>query len=166
MSAPPSRLKSKLAYFAVALSVFAADQLTKWLVTRSLPLYHSYVVVPRFFHITHVQNPGAAFSLFANLEHASLFLSIFNGLSLLVLFTMIWREIGFTRIGFGMSLIVGGAVGNLTDRLRLGGVVDFLAFDLGKYHWPDFNVADSCVLIGVCFVAFAIFFSPQKESSA
>jgi len=163
MNAPITAQRSRLIYFLISISVALADQFTKWLVAIRLPLYHSYIVIPRFFMISHVQNPGAAFSLFANAKHASEFLSVFTAISILVLMVLLWRENGFTRVGLSMALIIGGAAGNLTDRIRMGSVLDFLAFDVGTYHWPDFNLADSSIVLGVILIAWTLLFSHKQN---
>jgi signal peptidase II len=153
-------------YFLTAIVVLLLDQATKAMVSRSIPLYDSIPIVPRFFSITHVLNPGAAFSLFA--ESTSKYTTdALIGFSLAVLVVVavtLWKSTaGFTATSIALSFIMGGALGNLLDRIRLGSVVDFLAFTLGTYHWPDFNVADSAIVLG-CLLLITDVLSTRTES--
>lgn len=138
-------------YFLTAVVVLLLDQATKAMVSRTIPLYDSVPIVPRFFSITHVLNPGAAFSLFAesSSHYTTAALIIFSVAVLAVVGVTLWKSTsGFTSTALALSFIMGGALGNLLDRIRLGSVVDFLAFTLGTYHWPDFNIADSAIVLG------------------
>jgi signal peptidase II len=118
------------------------------------------------FRITDVHNTGAAFSMFA--ENASPetvrnILIAFSVVAVIVLFGMLWR-IGrvLTVSSFALALILGGAFGNLYDRIRYHYVIDFLEVHIVHYHWPDFNVADSCIVIGACLLLIEIF-RPQPR---
>lgn len=137
--------------FFIAILVLGLDRLTKWLITSSMHLHESVNVIPGLFRITHVQNTGAAFGLFS--DHPSEWkvavLVMFSLAALVVVTILLWRNShSFTSTGFALSLILGGALGNLWDRLVDGHVVDFLDFHLGGYHWPAFNVADSAIVVG------------------
>lgn len=137
--------------FFIAIAVLALDRVTKWLITSSMHLHESVSVIPGLFRITHVQNTGAAFGLFS--DHPSEWkiavLVMFSLAALVVVTILLWRNShAFTLTGFALSLILGGALGNLWDRLVDGHVVDFLDFHLGGYHWPAFNVADSAIVVG------------------
>src|SRR5947209_1753978 len=108
-------------YFLIAIIVFALDQASKMLVTRNVRLHETVTVIPGFFGISHVLNPGAAFSLFIGSAYAPVGLIIFSSLVLVAIFVTLWRSrTGFTYTGLALSFIMGGAMGNLTDRLRLG----------------------------------------------
>lgn len=141
----PGRLLS------IAGSLIVADQVTKWMITRTLVL-HQQIPVTGFFNITHVLNPGGAFGMFAGsspLVRQFFFLFV----STLVSVALIWF---YTRtapthrvLSMGLAAIFGGAVGNLIDRFRFGKVVDFLDFYIGNWHWPAFNVADSAICVGM-----------------
>lgn len=138
-------------YFALALLVLTLDQASKAAVSAYIPLHTTITVVPKFFSLSHVMNRGAAFSLFASLpaEYTRPALIAFSATVLLAVGWALARLSGLRRLlATSLALILGGAAGNLLDRLRLGSVVDFLAFDLGSYHWPDFNLADSAIVAG------------------
>ena len=154
--------RSKYVYLAtIASAVVIADQVTKVLVLKMMPLYKSISVIPGLFNLTHVHNPGGAFGFMA--QNGSpwrhwLFLSaVFLALGLILYF---YRQIpkGYPYLRLGLALIFGGAIGNLIDRIRLGEVVDFLDFYVGHLHWPTFNVADSGVTIGVGIFLIHIIF--------
>lgn len=154
-------------YFLIAIAIVLLDQLTKALIVRNIPLNHSVPVIPGFFSLTHVLNRGAAFSMFANSSAwAPNALIVFSCIVLVAIFTALWRGTqGFTATNLALSLIMGGAMGNLIDRLRLGSVVDFLAFRLGSYYWPDFNAADSAIVIGSLLLVVELFFSHKQPAT-
>ena len=145
-----------LAPLAVATTVFAADQLTKlWVLDRlepGLPI----VVVPGLFHLTLVMNPGVAFGVFAGIPpHWRWLVMLFSVIALVLLCSLAVRILpdGGWLGRLSVSLVVGGAAGNLLDRGRLGAVVDFLDVFWRHYHWPAFNVADSAITVGVVCLA-------------
>jgi signal peptidase II len=159
-------MSRKLAIFLSILVVgVALDQITKLLVVRWLTLGDQVPVIEGFFNLVLVYNRGAAFGLFSNLsmEFAWLFFIITTSLVLGVVTFLWWRlPEDKTLAAVGYSLIFAGAVGNLIDRVRLGEVIDFLDFHIGRYHWPAFNVADSLVCLGAGFLLWFIF---QEEKS-
>ncbi len=129
----------------------AADQATKAVVQRSMTLHDSIPIVPSV-NLTYTRNPGAAFSLLADADptfRGWFFLAV--SVVALTLVTMFLRRVerGDWWTLSALSLILGGAVGNLIDRLRLGEVVDFIDLYVGRYHWPVFNVADSGITVGM-----------------
>ncbi|MGQ9688652.1 MAG: signal peptidase II [Desulfobaccales bacterium] len=143
------------------------DQITKLLVVRSLPVGGEVPVIRGFFSLVHIYNRGAAFGLFANLslEFAWLFFIITTALVLAVVAYLLWRLPDHQTLGItGYSLIFTGAVGNLIDRLRLGEVIDFFDFHIGRFHWPAFNVADSLICIGAGFLLWFIFQEEKKSN--
>jgi signal peptidase II len=145
--------------------VMVLDQLTKLLVIHVLRPYESIVVIPGFFDLVHVRNRGIAFGLLNHLGAiwSSIVLSAITAAAVILLilwFTRLRED--DRRIAFGLSLIIGGAVGNLIDRIRLGEVVDFLDFYVGSFHWPAFNVADSAVTIGTFWVALNMIFQHRR----
>lgn len=154
-------------YFLIAIAIVALDQLTKMLIARNVPLNRGVTVIPGFFSLTHVLNRGAAFSMFANSSSwAPKVLIVFSCIVLVAIFTALWRGTqGFTATNLALSLIMGGATGNLIDRLRLGSVVDFLAFRLGSYYWPDFNAADSAIVIGSLLLVVELFFFDKQPAA-
>lgn len=138
--------------YAIALTVVALDQLTKLYIQRTLTLGEGIVIIPGFFQISYVLNPGAAFGFLAG-SHPAFRNPFFIGVSILAIFLIVYYSRRAQEKGpffvLGLGFILGGAVGNLIDRLRIGMVVDFLDFSLGSYHWPTFNVADATITTGV-----------------
>jgi signal peptidase II len=158
-------------HFLIALSVVCLDRLAKWAVAQSIPLHDSRQVIPDFFRITHVENRGAAFGLFADSpsEWKIAVLVLFSIVALVIVSALLWRNShSITTTGVGLALILGGAIGNLWDRLVSGRVVDFLLFYVGQYQWPAFNVADSAIVIGAGLLVIEILFAkaPTAEKSA
>lgn len=149
-------------HFLIAALVVLLDRGTKWLVASRITLNDSIIVLPGFFRLTHVQNTGAAFGLFADSssEWKVSILVVFSLLALVVVSALLWKNShSMTITGVGLSLILGGAVGNLWDRLISGHVVDFFDFYLGSYHWPAFNVADSAIVVGALLLVSEILFA-------
>ena len=138
-----------------ALIIFL-DRLTKTWVTLRIPIGGAIPVIPHFLRITHWTNVGAAFSLFDNTAspHAvRWFLIAFTSLAALgFLIALIRFGDRITMLTVAMALILAGALGNLHDRIAYGSVVDFIEVHIFGYHWPDFNVADSSVVIGACLL--------------
>jgi signal peptidase II len=158
-------------HFLVAAGVVLLDRVTKWLVSTRMDLHESIPLLPGLFRLTHVQNSGAAFGLFAesSSEWKTLLLVLFSMLALVVVSAMLWKNSHeLTLTGMGLSLILGGAVGNLFDRLLYGHVVDFFDFYIGSYHWPAFNVADSAIVLGAMLLLVEIFFArrPAQQNAA
>ena len=158
-------------HFLIAVLVVLLDRGSKWLVQNSITLHDSIPVLPGFFRLTHVQNSGAAFGLFADSssEWKITILVLFSLLALVVVSALLWKNSHvMTSTGVGLALILGGAVGNLWDRLFSGHVVDFFDFYLGSYHWPAFNIADSAIVIGAFLLVSEILFakSPAEQKAA
>ncbi len=152
----------------IAAAVILLDRLSKLWVDLHVPSGHFITVVPGFFRISHVFNTGAAFSLFAESLSPRIVRDVLIGFSIVavvVVLGMIW-QVGrrLTPTGVALALILGGAIGNLYDRVRYSYVVDFLEVKIVHYHWPDFNVADSCIVIGACLLLIEIFRSSPAES--
>jgi signal peptidase II len=150
----------------LSVIVIIADRLSKnWIVAHILP-GHAVDVIHHVFRLTHVLNTGAAFSLGESLSPLLMrnVLVGFSILAVLIVAVMLWR-VGrdLTVTSVALALIFGGAIGNLYDRLVLKHVVDFLEVHIVHYHWPDFNVADSCIVIGACLLLLEIF-RPQHEA--
>ena len=141
----------RLLYLLLAGGVFLADRLTKTLIETAMGLYETRVIIPGFFHIVHVRNQGIAFGLFADSPSAAkTFLLVFlSAAALAGVGYVLWTAPGGgARQSTGLALILGGALGNVFDRVQNGGVVDFLDFFLGAWHWPAFNLADSAIVVG------------------
>jgi len=149
-------------HFLIAFFVLALDRATKWVIERNIALHGSIQVIPSFFRITHVENRGAAFGLFADspAQWKIYMLVMFSIVALVIVSALLWRNSHtMSTTGVGLSLILGGALGNLWDRLLSGKVVDFLLFYIGQYQWPAFNVADSAIVIGAGLLVFEILFT-------
>jgi len=158
-------------HFLIALSVLSLDRLTKWVVATNISLHDGKQVIPGFFRITHVENRGAAFGLFADspAPWKIAMLVLFSIAALVVVSALLWRSSHtLTTTGIGLSLILGGALGNLWDRVLNGRVIDFLLFHIGPYQWPAFNVADSAIVVGAGLLVFEIIFvkPPALEKSS
>ena len=140
----------------VSITVVILDQLTKAIITHYLSLHQYIEVIGSFFNITHIKNPGVAFGLFRNSSELFriLFLTGMSLIALIVVFFVYSKAENNLVYRIALSLIAGGAMGNLIDRIRLGEVTDFLDVYIGQYHWPAFNVADSAITIGVFLTIF------------
>lgn len=155
-------------FLLIAVSVILLDRLTKWAVARYIPLHDSIAIIPGLFHISHVENRGAAFGLFADSAFPWKIAALvgFSLVALLIVSVLLWKN-GHTMntTTIGLSLILGGAAGNLWDRVVDGRVVDFLHFYIGSYSWPDFNIADSAIVVGaVLLVSEILFAKPSHEA--
>ena len=149
--------------------IVVVDHVTKKLVVARLPAGGLHPIIPRVLAISHVLNTGAAFSAFADSaspEAVRKSLIAFSAVAVLIVLGMLWRSgrsISFSSIA--LALILGGAIGNLYDRIRYHYVIDFIEVHIVHYHWPDFNVADSCIVIGACLLILEIF-RPQTDDPA
>ena len=152
----PARRDARPFALLLALLVIVADRLSKLWVAKHIETGHAIVVIPHVFRLTHVLNTGAAFSMFEGarspdtVRYVLVGFSILAAVAVLVLLLRTGRR--FTSMTTALALILGGAIGNLYDRLRLHHVIDFLEVHIVHYHWPDFNVADSCIVIGACLL--------------
>src|SRR5712671_6447558 len=146
-------------HFLIAMLVIALDRVTKWAIASKLTLHDSIPVIPGFFRIIRTENRGAAFGLFADSpsEWKIGLLVLFSIVALVIVSALLWRSSHtMTATAVGLSLILGGALGNLWDRLLSGRVVDFLLVYIGPYQWPAFNVADSAIVVGAGLLVFEI----------
>jgi len=143
--------------------VIVADRVTKWLAATRIVIGNNVIVIPHVFAISHVENPGAAFSLFndssspARVRWLLLIFSLLAAVAVLVALAKLGRRVTATTVA--LALILGGALGNAWDRLRFGYVIDFLEVHIIHYHWPDFNVADSAIVVGGILLVFDALFS-------
>jgi len=144
--------------WGVILILAMLDQFTKILVLRFIPFQESIPVIPNFFSLTHVYNTGAAFGM---LHDSNLFFLILATVAFVALVLM-RKHFQGGLMQTGWILLMAGIIGNVTDRLRLGHVVDFLDFQLGSYHWPSFNVADSCICVAAALFLLSSFQCPSK----
>ena len=145
----------KSLFLLISLAVLALDQWTKWLIESHLPEQSSHEVIPGLLHISHVRNTGVAFGMFANggRDGSSWVLALF-GLVALGLIGWLFARTSAEERGLlaALAMVMGGAVGNLLDRVASGAVTDFIAVYIGSYRWPDFNVADSAISIGLVVI--------------
>ena len=157
----------RVGYFVVSLAVLVLDQWTKGLITRAFEVHQSRSVVAGFFDLTYVRNSGAAFGLFASVD-SSIKAIVLNSVAVLVFLVVSAYALRSShrsvRLQLGFALILGGAVGNLLDRVRFGYVVDFLDFAVSGHHWPAFNVADSAICVGVALL-FLDMLRNEEEAS-
>src|SRR5579863_233087 len=154
-------------HFLLALIIVLLDRWTKRLVAARIPMYSHIQIIPGFFRLTHTENTGAAFSLFADSpSHWRTVLLIgFSVVALIVVVYLLWKQTRpLTITGIALSLILGGAFGNLWDRVARGRVVDFLLVYVKQYQWPVFNLADSAIVVGASLLVIEILFSRPKQS--
>ena len=148
----------------IAVTVIILDQATKYWITQSMRLHESIPIIPNLFSFTYIRNPGAAFGLLAGSSNAfrTVFFGVTSLFALALLGTILVRLPERDWIGqVSIAGILGGAIGNLIDRLRFGEVIDFLDVYVESYHWPAFNVADSAISVGV--VCLIIHFAFERK---
>ena len=154
-------------HLLIALLVVLLDRWTKRLAAARIAMYAHIQVIPGFFRLTHTENTGAAFSLFADSpSHWKTAMLIgFSVVAMLVVAVLLWKQShAVTITGVALSLILGGAVGNLWDRVASGKVVDFLLFYVKQYQWPVFNLADSAIVVGASLLVIEIMFHKAPAS--
>lgn len=160
---------TRLRALLIAAAVFGADRWSKWMVEKSFGVWDTKVVIPGFFNIIHSQNPGVAFGIFAeNANHQrTLALAGLSIAAILILAWMLWRiERQDRNTAMGLSLIFGGALGNVYDRVHFGTVTDFLDFYAGTYHWYTFNLADVAICTGAGLLILSMLVTNRKEAAA
>lgn len=158
----------KLRYLFLSLGVVVLDQWTKWLVELHLPHHAAHPVIPGFLNLTHVRNTGVAFGLFASEGGAggTWLLTLLGLAALTAVGLYFWyAPPGDRLLLVALSLVVGGAIGNLIDRVSSGAVTDFIDVYVGTNHWPSFNVADSAISIGIVLMAIDSFRARKEPSS-
>jgi signal peptidase II len=161
-----SKTSVRAFHFFVALLIVLLDRWTKRLVATRIALYSNIQIIPGFFRLTHTENTGAAFSLFADSPShwKTTGLIAFSLVAMVIVAGLLWKQArGFSLSGVALSLILGGAAGNLWDRLARGRVVDFLLFYVKQYQWPVFNLADSAIVAGASLLVLEIIFSRERE---
>ena len=151
----------------VAAVVVGLDRVTKLWIMGHIQPGHAIVVIPKVFRLTHVLNTGAAFSMFESSTSPMLvrnLLVAFSVVAVVVVVLLLWKMgRGVTLTSVALALILGGAIGNLYDRIRYQHVVDFLEVHIVHYHWPDFNVADSAIVVGACLLLLEMLW-PQRSA--
>jgi len=163
----------RLPYLLIAFGVIALDAWSKWLVSTHVDLHDAITLIPNLFQLVHVRNTGAAFGIGANAEShiVPLMLNIGAiGVFFVVVAYAFRTAVTDRLLQIGLHLILGGAIGNLIDRFRLGYVVDFLDLYLNwggqPHHWPAFNVADSAICIGIGLLFLDMRKKPEERSNA
>ena len=154
--------------FIISSALIVIDQYTKFMITLHVPLNYSIKVVEGFFNLTHIRNSGVAFGLFSDQPSELkplilIIISLIAIMAILVIFHQTASERRFAQIG--LVLIFSGAIGNLIDRVLHQEVIDFMDFFIQNHHWPAFNIADSCITIGVTFMV-ADMFSGETPSGS
>jgi signal peptidase II len=155
--------------YALSAIVFALDRITKRIIESRMSVFDTYTVIPGFFDIVHARNRGAAFSMFADSTSPwRPFFLIGLSLAALILVAGILRKASNLDkpTAIGLSLILGGALGNVFDRIVSGAVTDFLDFYVGALHWPAFNVADSAIVIGSGLLLLSLLRPKQQPAGA
>ncbi len=159
-------MKRRLFYFLFVLILLAADQLSKAIIVRKIAFLSSKSVISGFFNLTHIRNRGAIFGSFSQsgnqLVYWLLTLTSLAALALVVYF-FLKTPTAERFMLFSLSFILAGALGNLTDRVFRGYVIDFIDFYIKKWHWPAFNLADSSISIGAVFLIFIILFKRKPK---
>lgn len=160
-------MRKNVPYLALILGLAVCDQVTKAVVAGAVDIYRVIPVIPGFFNITRIHNTGAIFGILSGSGNLPVFL-LLTGASLFALGFVVYYFVKtpanerFTKIA--LALILAGALGNLTDRILRGHVIDFLDFHIGRHHWPFFNIADSCITVGALLL-IVIFFRRKPACS-
>lgn len=160
-------VKRYIIWMVIAIVIVLADQMTKWAIIRWIPLYGS-VPLNEFINLTHQQNTGAAFSFLAGASGwQRWFFVVLATVISAVLAVWLWRirDDGHAVLAGGLTLVLGGAMGNLIDRIRLGHVTDFLQVWFGSWAFPSFNVADSAITVGAALLIIDSLFLSGKEKA-
>ncbi len=154
----------KILYLMLPLIYILLDQITKLLIIKNIP-YHSFIKLNDYFSIVNVGNTGVAFSMFQN--NNIFFIVLVSLVLIYVIFFLVKNNKDFTKLQINsFLLIISGGIGNLIDRIFRGAVVDFI--DIGYknvYRWPAFNIADSCVCVGVTLIIISILFFSKKKNN-
>ena len=156
----------RLLFAIISIGVLVFDQVTKEWITSRMSLYSSVPVVPGLINLTLVTNTGALFGLFKDIDdpyRTIMFLAVPVIAISLILYFQYRTSTADIMTQSGLALILGGAVGNLVDRLRFGHVVDFVDVFVGEHHWPAFNVADSAICVGVSLLFIDLLRQSRKS---
>ena len=152
---------------AITALVIVLDRLTKNWVRGHIELGQAIPVISKVFRISHVLNDGAAFSLFADSaspDHIRWGLIAFSSVAALaILIALVRTGTRFTLTTVSLAMILGGALGNDYDRIRFASVIDFLEVHIFSYHWPDFNIADSAIVVGACLLMLDVLLPEKRE---
>jgi len=152
-------MKKNLPYLAYVVLLLVFDQLTKWLIARSIPLDGRRTIIPGFLNLTHIRNKGAIFGFFSHSGSQMVFPALIAASILalaLVIYYFVKTPADERGMKLALSLILAGALGNQIDRVGRGFVIDFIDLHVRGRHWPFFNVADSCITIGAILLLFSL----------
>ncbi|MBF0481756.1 MAG: signal peptidase II [Desulfovibrionaceae bacterium] len=152
------RAKYRLALI-LAAAVLVLDQASKAVIRHYLPLWTKSAVIPGFFDLVHTLNRGAAFGLLnrSDIDWQTYFFIAANSLAVVIIFHLLHTVQSGVFLRFGLGLLLGGALGNLVDRIRAGEVTDFLDFYVGAHHWPAFNAADMAITAGSLILLISLY---------
>lgn len=152
----------------ITIPLIAIDQLSKVYISAHMSMWESIAIIPNWFDITYTQNPGAAFSMFANFPpiFRDVFLFALSTIAIIVLLVMIFQSDEISLISIAFAMVLAGATGNLIDRAIRGRVIDFIRVHYYDASYPIFNVADSAITIGVILIILSTFFSKKETSTA
>lgn len=163
-----SSYRARILHLLLAVAVIALDRWSKRLVAAHIALYTHIQIIPGFFRLTHTENTGAAFSLFADspAHWKTQALIAFSLVAIVIVFVLLWQQKRpLTLSGIALSLILGGAAGNLWDRIASGRVIDFLLFYVKQYQYPVFNLADSSIVVGAILLVIEILFGKSTSEA-
>ena len=164
-------MQSRWAPFLIAAAVFALDRVSKGIIKARVNAFDTHVVIPGFFNIVHAENPGVAFGLLADSTGAwrAIFLIGLSATVMIFITTMLWkpgRSSADNLTRTGLALVLGGAIGNLFDRVVNGTVTDFIEVYLGSHYFPAFNVADSAISIGAGLLLLDMWLGRSRKLEA
>lgn len=164
-------MKQRIPYFILIIFLLIADQITKAVIARNIVLNSSKEIIPGFFHLVHIRNKGAIFGFFSQSgnRYVFLFLTLASLTALaLVVYYFFKAPHNERLLKVSLSLIMAGALGNFIDRVSKGYVIDFLDVSVKGWHWPSFNLADSCISTGAVLLIFIFIFrrSPTCSQSS
>lgn len=153
------RLGERRAALFIALGALLADQATKIAVELTIPARHGITVIPDFFTLVHHHNTGMTWGFLSDVDGLRWLLAGIKLLASLMILLWLALEKRLSKVMlWGLGLVLGGALGNLVDRVRIGAVIDFLRFNFGEFVWPSFNIADAALVIGVALVLISTLF--------
>ena len=161
------RERSGLRWLWLSVVIFIIDQLTKYWTVQALDLHESYRILS-FFNFTYARNYGAAFSFLGDAGgwQKYLFTVIAFAVSAYLIYLLKRNSQAQRYMNMAFALILSGAIGNVTDRLLFGYVIDFLDFDLGFYRWPTFNIADIAIFIGAAMIILESVFTSENNTNS
>jgi signal peptidase II len=155
----------KKTLITIFVTIVALDQVTKAAISSGFSMHESRVVIPGFFSLTYVLNPGAAFGFLARLNESyrQIFFVAVTIIAIAAVAYLLTKEFQMKLRAYSYTLILSGAIGNLIDRIYIGKVVDFLDFYVSNHHWPAFNMADSAITIGISLLMLDLFLHRKER---